>query len=88
MKEWIELLFMPTSQIAMIIGIAELCKTIGLKKKWIPLLDLGLGLLSGIGIYGLFLGYGVVTGVVIGIGFGLSACGLFSGIKNLKEVKS
>ncbi len=86
--ELIKFLLMPTGQVALIIGLSEIIKRLGLKKKWIPLIDLGFGLLSGIGIYGLMFQKGIVTGIVIGIAFGLSACGLFSGIKNLTEVKS
>lgn len=86
--ELTKFLLMPTGQVALIIGLSEIIKRLGLKKKWIPLIDLGFGLLSGIGIYGLMFQKGIVTGIVIGIAFGLSACGLFSGIKNLTEVKS
>lgn len=86
--ELTKFLLMPTGQVALIIGLSEIIKRLGLKKKWIPLIDLGFGLLSGIGIYGLMFQKGIVTGIVIGIAFGLSACGLFSGIKNITEVKS
>ena len=86
--ELTKFLLMPTGQVALIIGLSEIIKRLGLKRKWIPLIDLGFGLLSGIGIYGLMFQKGIVTGIVIGIAFGLSACGLFSGIKNLTEVKS
>ena len=86
--ELTKFLLMPTGQVALIIGLSEIIKRLGLKKRWIPLIDLGFGLLSGIGIYGLMFQKGIVTGIVIGIAFGLSACGLFSGIKNLTEVKS
>lgn len=86
--ELTKFLLMPTGQVALIIGLSEIIKRLGLKKKWIPLIDLGFGLLSGIGIYGLMFQNGIVTGIVIGIAFGLSACGLFSGIKNITEVKS
>lgn len=86
--ELTKFLLMPTGQVALIIGLSEIIKRLGFKKKWIPLIDLGFGLLSGIGIYGLMFQKGIVTGIVIGIAFGLSACGLFSGIKNLTEVKS
>ena len=44
----IEYLLTPVAQVALIIGLAELFKQIGLNKRWIPLVDLGLGLASGI----------------------------------------
>lgn len=76
-------LLAPVSQIALIVGIAEIIKKLGMNKKFIPLFDLLLGLISGVGIYGVYLKYGVPVGIVIGIALGLSACGLFSGIKNV-----
>ena len=83
--ELIAYLLTPVAQVALIIGIAELVKKIGLDSKWIPLVDLGLGLASGIGVYGFALGYGVVNGIMVGLALGLSACGLFSGVKNLTQ---
>lgn len=83
--ELIEYLLNPVAQVALIIGIAEVFKRIGFKKKYIPLLDLVLGIIGGVLVYGLKLGYGVDTGIIVGIALGLSACGLFSGIKNVKE---
>lgn len=80
-------LLTPTAQIALIIGIAELIKKAGMDSRYIPLFDLGLGLVSGICVYGLALGYGWVNGIMLGLAIGLSACGLFSGIKNLFEKK-
>ena len=78
----IESLLLPTSQVALIIGLAELCKRVGVNTKYIPLIDLALGIISGVCIYGVSMGYGALKGVVVGIAIGLSACGLFSGIKN------
>lgn len=79
----IEYLLTPVAQVALIIGLAELFKQIGLNKRWIPLVDLGLGLASGIFIYGIAMSYGLLDGIIIGIALGLSACGLFSGFKNV-----
>lgn len=83
--ELITYLLTPVAQVALIIGIAELIKRIGLETRWIPVIDLVLGLVSGVCIYGLAMGYGIVDGIVLGIALGLSACGLFSGIKNVTE---
>ena len=78
-------LMTPASQVALIIGIAEIVKKAGLDAKYIPIVDIVLGLLSGILLYGIALGYGIPNGIVTGIALGLSACGLFSGVKNLTE---
>lgn len=80
--ELINYLFSPVGLTALVIGIAELCKRCGLPSKWIPLLDLALGIIGGIFVFGLEMQYGIFKGVIVGIAIGLSACGLFSGIKN------
>ena len=76
-------LLTPVAQVALIMAIAEVVKRIGLKKRWIPLVDLGLGIVAGLAIYTAHLGYTPIEGIVVGIACGLSACGLFSGVKNL-----
>ncbi len=81
-NQLITYLLTPTAQVALIMAMAELAKKIGLKKKFIPLVDLVLGLLSGIFVYS---SLGIVQSIVVGLALGLSACGLFSGIKNLSE---
>lgn len=78
-------LLSPVAQVALIIGLAELIKRTGLDKRFIPVVDLVLGLISGICVYGLAMGQGVLNGVMVGLALGLSACGLFSGVKNLTE---
>lgn len=85
-NELIAYLLTPVAQVALIIGLAEVCKRAGLAKRWIPILDLVLGVISGVGCYGMALGYGAVNGIILGIAMGLAACGLFSGIKNTMEV--
>lgn len=79
-------LLTPAAQVALIIGLAEVVKRFGLDSKWIPLVDIALGLLSGICVYGRT--QGILNGVILGIALGLSACGLFSGIKNLTEKRA
>lgn len=81
--ELVSFLLTPVAQIGLIIGLSELFKKAGVEVKFIPLVDVGLGLISGIGIYGIGLNYGVIKGILIGLAMGLNACGLFSGIKNL-----
>ena len=84
-EELLNYLLTPVAQIALIIGIAELIKKSGFKTKYIPLVDLVLGLISGIFVFGLMLGHGIAQGAIVGVALGLSACGLFSGIKNVAE---
>lgn len=83
-KDLLVLLVTPTTQVALIIALAELIKGLGCPTKFIPLIDLGLGILSGILVFGILCDVGIPYGILIGIALGLSACGLFSGIKNLK----
>ena len=84
-NELLTYLLTPVSQIALIMALAELVKKIGLDARYIPLVDLGLGILSGVMIYTVYSGMQVIEGVVLGIALGLSACGLFSGVKNVSE---
>lgn len=81
--ELINYLFTPLAQVGLIIGLAEIIKRLGLESRFIPLVDLVLGLISGIYVYSFGLGYGMLQGALIGIALGLEACGLFSGFKNL-----
>lgn len=86
LDELLKYLLTPVAQVALIIGLAEVIKRMNLfSKSFIPLVDIVLGLASGILVYGYMLDYGVGIGIIIGIAEGLSACGLFSGIKNVKE---
>lgn len=79
-------LLTPAAQVAIIIGLAEVIKKLEIfDKKFIPIIDIIFGLLSGIGVYYFSLGYDLVNSIVIGLALGLSACGLFSGIKNITE---
>lgn len=84
-EQLIATLFTPAAQIALIMAIAELVKRLGLDKRFIPLVDLGLGIISGVIIYTIYMHMHPVEGVVLGIALGLSACGLFSGVKNVAE---
>lgn len=83
MDELINYLLAPAGQVALIIGLAQLVKNLGVPSKWIPLFDVVLGLLSGVIVYGFEYDLGILKGVMLGLAIGLSACGLFSGIKNV-----
>jgi hypothetical protein len=84
-NELITYLFTPVAQVAVIIGLAEIIKRMGLDNRYIPMVDLGLGLASGIFVYGYMMELGIAQGIMLGIALGLSACGLFSGVKNTLE---
>lgn len=85
MDELINYLLAPAGQVALIIGLAQMAKRLGLKTKWIPFLDVVLGIISGLVVYGYEYHLGLIRGFMIGLAIGLSACGLFSGVKNIVE---
>ena len=86
MNDLITYLLTPSVQVLLIIGLVEVVKRLEvMPKKLLPVLDVILGMISGVCVYGLHLGYGMTNGILIGIALGLSACGLFSGVKNLSE---
>ena len=87
MENLINYLLAPAGQVALIIGLAQLIKNLGLNAKYIPLVDVLLGLVSGLVVYGHEMKLGLLRGFMIGLAIGLSACGLFSGIKNVIEKK-
>lgn len=78
-------LISPIGAVLLIMGLAELCKRTGLESKWIPALDVVMGLCFGLTVYTWYQGFHPVEGVLVGLALGLSACGLFSGIKNTLE---
>jgi len=85
-NELITYLLSPVAQVGIIIALAELVKQLELfDPKYIPLLDLALGIVSGIIVFGVMQGLGVLTGIILGIALGLMACGLFSGVKNITK---
>ena len=85
LNELLKYLLTPAAQIALIIGLAELAKKLGFPSRFVPLIDVVLGLVSGVVVFGLALDVGILNGVLLGLAMGLSACGLFSGIKNVAE---
>lgn len=85
-NELITYLLSPAAQVLLIIALAELIKRMELfDSKFIPLVDLALGIISGIVVFGLMQGLGWLTGIMLGVALGLMACGLFSGVKNVTE---
>ena len=85
-QDLITYLLTPVGQVALVMGLAEVIKRLGLVNiKYIPIIDICLGVISGAIVYGYTLKLGYVNGVMVGLAIGLSACGLFSGIKNVVE---
>lgn len=69
--------------IAVIVGLSQLAKELGVKDKFIPILAILLGIIGGT----LYLYTGdIKSGVMSGIIMGLSSVGLYSGGKNIIEL--
>ncbi|MFS8652412.1 MAG: hypothetical protein FWJ66_10930 [Caldibacillus sp.] len=69
--------------IPIITGLVGVFTQLGLRKKFAPIVSLVLGLL--IGIFYVYPG-DIKGGILVGIMLGLSATGLYSGVKNTKEL--
>jgi hypothetical protein len=85
MNELLTYLVAPVAQVAIVMGLAEIAKKAGLCPKYIPILDVVLGLVCGFVVYTVYMNMLPVEGIILGVAIGLSACGLFSGIKNTIE---
>jgi len=82
-EELLTYLISPAAQVMFIMAIAEIAKNLGLDARFVPILDVALGIILGIAVFTLLQSMGVVEGIILGLAAGLSACGLFSGIKNV-----
>lgn len=69
--------------IPIITGLVGVFTHLGLRKKFAPIVSLVLGLL--IGIFYVYPG-DIKGGILVGLMLGLSATGLYSGVKNTKEL--
>ncbi|KEK23511.1 hypothetical protein [Bacillus gaemokensis] len=70
-----------TVMIGIVVGLSQIAKTVGLQTKYIPLLNLTLGIVLGV----LFLPQDLKMNVFQGIIIGLSASGLFDHTKIMKK---
>lgn len=68
--------------IPLVIGLSEVIKRLGFNVKFIPLLNLGLGLAAGIA---LMKPNDLKSGVITGLFIGLSASWLYSGVRNVTQ---
>lgn len=69
---------------AIIIGLMEVAKKLGLATKYVPVASVVLGMLAGC-IYGTG---DIKANILVGLAIGLSSCGLYSGTKATLEEKS
>ncbi|EJQ54853.1 hypothetical protein IEI_01322 [Bacillus wiedmannii] len=74
-------MFEITVMIGIVVGLSQVAKTIGLQTKYVPLLNLTLGITLGV----LFLSQDIKTNIFQGIIIGLSASGLFDHTKIIKK---
>ncbi|MED0945412.1 holin [Bacillus mycoides] len=74
-------MFAITVIIGIVVGLSQIVKTIGLQTKYVPLLNVTLGIVLGV----LFLDGDIKTNVFQGIIIGLSASGLFDHTKIIKK---
>jgi uncharacterized membrane protein len=67
--------------VAILIGLAEVFKKLGLPIKFVPLACVTLGVAFGIIIYN----HDLMHGILLGLATGLSSVGLYSATKNVSE---
>ena len=85
-NEFITYLVTPAGQVALIMALAEIIKRQEiLAPKFIFLVDLVLGVILGIAVFGAYLGMEPIPSVILGLADGCIAAGVFSGVKNLRE---
>ena len=74
----IQIVLSLTVVVAVVIGIVQAAKTMGLPTQFAPLLAIVLGIIMSLGLSLFEATFSVImTGLIIG----LSACGLYSGVK-------
>ena len=78
-------LITPATVVGVIISLVQALKNFDINKKYILLIDIVLGIFFGVLMDGVLLKQGFLTGFFNGIVYGLSACGLYSGYKNLMK---
>ncbi|KAA0784630.1 MULTISPECIES: holin [Bacillus] len=70
-----------TAIIGVVVGLSQIAKTNGLQTKYIPILNLTLGIMLGV----LFLSQDIKMNIFQGMIIGLSASGLFDHTKIMKK---
>jgi hypothetical protein len=72
------------SAVVIIVGLVQLAKSIGFNSQYGGLLAMGFGLAISLG-YTYYSEVGIFKAVVMGLALGLSAAGLYSTQKNVRE---
>ena len=67
--------------VPLLIGILEVFKKLGINEKYIPLISVFFGIVSGFAVNG-FTSDKIIENIYTGVAVGLSAVGLYSGAKN------
>jgi len=73
------------SIVAITVGMIEVFKKLGMNEKYAPILSVIMGVVSSV-VASLFGDQKIVVAIFMGLAIGLTAVGLFSGVKNTKEV--
>jgi len=68
--------------VPIIVGLAEIAKKVGFPQKFVPILNLALGLAAG---FFYVAPADAREAALVGIALGLSASGLYSGVKNVAQ---
>jgi len=74
--------------VGLIAGLVEVAKRVGMPAAWASLLSLGFGLALSVGYQAVALAstrQDWFNAVIVGLGLGLAASGLYSGVKNTVE---
>ncbi len=74
--------------VGLIAGLVEVAKRAGMHSAWSPLLALLLGLMLSVGYQAVAVAstnQEWMNSVIVGLGMGLAASGLYSGVKNTAE---
>ena len=67
---------------AVLVGVGQVLKKVGVKAKWLPLINLILGVVIGI----LSSEGSILSKVINGAIIGLTSSGMYSGVKNTVEI--
>lgn len=59
--------------VGLVVGLVSAVQKVGVPSKWLPLASMGFGILAGLAISPDV----IIQGIVIGLGIGLSASGLY-----------
>ncbi|RBP46927.1 hypothetical protein [Garciella nitratireducens] len=82
MNEMLDLFAAASIFIPVMVGLAKIAQMVMLPKKWTPIWNLAIGLVIAV-VY--VYPEDIKTSIMVGIMLGLSASGLYSGVKNTTQ---